>query len=222
MHSTDTTVISKARESRAVDASVRLQERDPVRCRLLPGPVPVQRRVSGELDDLGHRDFLLGPLEDKRPFRAQHPEALCKPGSQHVAPVVSKPPIFPHCPSRFLHGPEPRPARGVVWRVEDDVREGVVGERQVAEVGQHVRVNHGRACARPGVRDPRFPPVVHVQATRVRLVEPEHPASATGVQHRRVFRIITHLSPPSEAEQDVPEDGLQPPLNSSLCYFLCY
>ena len=61
-----------------------------------------------------------------------------------------------------------------------------------SEIGQYVGVNDNRGPAhRAGcafINRPRFAPLVHIQATRVRLVEPEHPASAAGVQDWRKGR----------------------------------
>jgi hypothetical protein len=158
----------------------RLEERDPVGLRLLPGLVAVERLHRRELQDLRHRVFRRRPFEDQRSAWLEHAESLRESGTDHFPPVAIQPPIF-HGEESDFSGPLE------VRRVEDHMEERVVREGQVGEVVERVRVSLGPfdgATLRP-VHGVPFAAAVVEDGPGVLLVEPHHSGSAAHVEHLR-------------------------------------
>lgn len=161
--------------------TVMLKESDPVRFGVLAAPVPEQRFLRRECQNLRDRDFILAPLEDEHALMLEHAEALGEAFAQHLAPVAGECAVFQTDPALGSVALEVR-------RVEANQREALIREWQRSEVGHDVRRDDQRplpALAGFVGQFMRFASAVYEDRSRVCAVEPEHAASAAGVEHRR-------------------------------------
>ena len=155
-------------------------ERGPERVVPLSRDVPVERLAPDDGQDALDRDVARAPLEDERAMGLEDAPALVEAAFDRLRPFrpVESPVLLGH----------PRRAADVdeVRRVEDDVPESLVGEREGGEVGDDVWHDRAVAYASAVRRSPDClafkDPVVDVERVRVRLVLPEHPRAAAGVE----------------------------------------
>ena len=115
-------------------------------------------------------------IDKTTPTRFQHPEASGETPSQCVFPVPSECPIFfNRAGSRtHVHG-----VRGV----EHYMIEGFGVEWRTSEIHDLIRVHDGSGSSRPGIGDNSFASYVHVQASWVPFIKPEHAAATAGIQY---------------------------------------
>ena len=147
-----------------------------------PRSVPIQGLGVGQCQHLADGDLVLVPLEYQRPAGAEHAETLGEPGGDVIAPCREKRAVLHAGPRGFAEALEVR-------RVEDDVGELLVGERQVPEVGLDV----GADGDGPAVADLRgLDAFVYEQRAGVVRVEPHHAAAGGHVEDGR-----GHCSSPS-------------------------
>ena len=130
-----------------------------------------------ELENLRYGYLRLIPFENQHSVLFQDAEALAEHGLEVSFPrLLVEATVFLRHVARF-----PRIAQ--VGRVEHHHAERPVGERQVAVVHQHVRLD---IESTPIAQFPAFITHITKKHAIIRLVEPEHSAAAGGVKNRLV------------------------------------